>query len=144
MTENFIPIIGPIPSLDTVVWQEDDTKRELVVKSWAPYQRFAVEIGDSGLDSFGLTQGNFGVFRSARWPDRECQVCLVRFGDEVTIRLIEGINATMVTLRVSGDRIPPLELEPTDFSIVGILDGVIDIEFAKVVEPQATEFDWGC
>ena len=144
MAENFVPIIGPIPALDTAVWQEDDTRRELVVKSWAPYQRFAVEIGDDGLDSFGLRGGNYGVFRAARWPDRECQVCLIRFGDEVTVRLVEGINSTMVTLRVSGDRIAPLELEPTDFSIVGILDGVIDTEFAHIVEPQSAEFDWGC
>lgn len=144
MTENFLPIIGPVPALEAIEWQDGDTQRELVVKSWAPYQRFAVEIGDNGLDSFGLREGNYGVFRAARWPDRECQVCLVRFGEEVTVRLVEGINATMVTLRVSGDRIEPLELEPTDFSIVGILDGVIDGEFARVVEPQPAEFDWGC
>lgn len=144
MAENYISIIGPIPSLDVVYLGEQDSKRDLLVKSWSPYPRFAAEIGDDGLGSFGLRHGNFGVFREARWPDRECQVCLVRFGDEVTIRLVEGIRATMVTLRVSGDRIPPLEMEPTYFSVVGILDGVIHAEFAQIVESEANEFDWGC
>ncbi|MFB5192703.1 hypothetical protein [Alicyclobacillus fastidiosus] len=144
MVKNVVSLIGPIPSLETVWFGQEGKKQDLVVKSWAPYQRFAVQVADDGLDSFGLKQGNYAVFREARWPDRECQVCLVRFGDEVTIRLVEGINSTMVTLRVSSDRIPPLELEPTDFSVVGILDGVVFAEFAEFAEAKEEVFDWGC
>lgn len=142
--KSFLPVIGPVPSLETVWMGEQDAKRELAVKSWAPYPRFAVEVADDGLDSFGLRKGHFGIFREARWPDRECQICMIRFGDEVTLRLFEGLRSDMVALRVSGDRIPPLDLTPTDFSVVGILDGVIFAEFAELAEPVVEEFDWGC
>lgn len=139
-----IPIYGHVGALDTAYLETPSDAPDLVVKSIVPYRRFAICIADDGLDSFGLHEGNYAVFREARWPDRECQVCLVRFGDEVTIRLVEGINATMVTLRVSGDKIPPVELEPTDFSIMGLLDGVIFEEFALIAPKEEQEFDWGC
>lgn len=138
-----IPLIGDIPSLDTVLLATCEASTVLLVRSITPYRRFAVRAADDGLDSFGLRKGSYAVFREQRYPTQECQICLVRFGDEVTMRLLEGIHATFVTLRVSGDKIPPLELEPTDFAVVGVLDGVILEEFARVAEPEL-QFDWGC
>ncbi|WDL96368.1 hypothetical protein [Alicyclobacillus sp. ALC3] len=143
MSTDLVPLIGPVPSLETVFLGDQQAKDSLTVKSWAPYNRFAVQIADNGLDSFGLREGNYAIFREARWPDRECQICLVRFAEEVTVRLVEGIRSDLVNLRVSGDRIPPVELAPTDFSVVGILDGVIFQEFAGLVPVETDDFDWG-
>ncbi|WDL98167.1 hypothetical protein [Alicyclobacillus sp. ALC3] len=143
MSKDLVPVIGLVPSLETVFLDEQPATANLTVKSWAPYNRFAVQAADNGLDSFGLREGTYAIFREARWPDRECQVCLIRFAEEVTIRLVEGIRSDMVNLRVSGDRIPPVEAAPTDFTIVGILDGVIFEEFAEVAPIETDDFDWG-
>ena len=143
-TETLVPIFGTVPSLDTTtIYQQDAPTQFLKLKSWAPYNRFGIVAGDDGLDSFGVRPDHYLVFREARWPDRECAVCLVSFGDEVSVRLLEGITSTLVTLRVSGDRIPPVELDPHELTVMGVLDGVIYPEFAEVVT-QEPIFDWGC
>ena len=139
-----IPIHGAVLSLETTSMEQPDNPPDLQVRSIVPYSRFAVRVGDDGMDTFGLRQGSYAIFRAQRYPTQECSVCLVRFGGEVTIRLLEGIHATLVTLRVAGDRIPPLELAETDFTVVGVLDGVVLEEFAEVVEPERATFEWGC
>jgi len=99
---------------------------------------------EDGLDTFGLKTGDYAIFREQRWPTHDCSVCLVRFGDEVTIRIVEYINNPEVTLRVSGEKILTLELAPTDFTVIGVLDGVIREEFARIVQPTSDTFEWGC
>jgi SOS-response transcriptional repressor LexA len=137
----YIPMFGPVPSLTTTLLETPENPPDLVVRGYAPYRRYAVQVVDDGLDSFGLELGDFAVFREQRWPNRECQICLVTFGDEVTMRLLEYINNPEVTLRVSGEKIPPLELAPTDFVVIGVLDGVIKAEFAQLAYPEPS-FDW--
>jgi len=117
---------------------------DLVVKSVVPYRRFAVRAADDVLDTFGLRVGSYGIFREQRWLMQECSICLIRFGEEVSMRLIEGIRATLVTLRVSGHKIPPLEVEPANFTVVGQLDGVMLEEFSQLAQSEVEEFDWGC
>lgn len=139
-----IPTFGVVPALSSASLEAPENAPDLVVKSYAPYRRFAVQVGDEGLDSFGLQQGDYAVFREQRWPDNECQVCLVTSGDEVTLRVLENIHNPFVTLRVSGEKIPSLELAPGDFSVIGVLDGVIRQEFAVLTAPEAHEVEWGC
>lgn len=140
----YIPTFGIVPSLATATLDAPEGAPDLVVKSYAPYRRFAVEVGDDGLDSFGLQQGDYALFREQRWPNNECQVCLVTFGDAVTMRVVERINNPEVILRVSGEKVPALELAPTDFCIIGVLDGVIRQEFVVLQRPEHQEVEWGC
>lgn len=144
MDQIHIPTFGIVPSLEVASLEASENAPDLVVKSYAPYRRFAVEIGDDGLDTFGLLEGDYAVFREQRWPNNECQVCLVTLGDEVTMRVIERIDNPEVMLRVSGEKVPTLELAPTDFSIIGVLDGVIRKEFVVLRHPETLETDWGC
>lgn len=139
-----ISTFGIVPALASASLEAAENAPNLVVKSCVPYRRFAVQVGDDGLDSFGLLQGDYAVFREQPWPNRECQVCLVTSGDEVTMRVLENIFNPIVTLRVSGDKIVTLDLARTDFSVVGVLDGVIRKEFAVLSSPEAQEVEWGC
>lgn len=88
--------------------------------------------------------GDYAVFREQRWPTHERKVCLVTFGDEVTMRLMEGISNPEVTLRVCGEKIPPIDIATTDFVVLGVLDCVIKEEFARLAWPEQEEMDWGC
>lgn len=117
-----IPLVGTVPSLTVDVMNTPDNSPDLMVKSFAPYRRFAVTIADDGLDSYGLQVGDFAVFREQRWPNNECQICPVTFGDDASIRMIEYISNPTVTLRVAGEKIPALELAPTDFCVIGVLE----------------------
>lgn len=139
-----IPTFGVVPILVSASLDAPENAPDLVVKSYAPYRRFAIQIGDNGLDSFGLQQGDYAVFREQSWPNNECQVCLVTSGDEVTVRVLENILNPMVTLRISGDRIAAVELAPTDFNVIGVLDGIVRQEFAVLTSPERHEMDWGC
>lgn len=143
LTKNFhIPTYGRIPSLTTTILETPEDPPDLTVKAWAPYRRFAVEVDDMGLDTFGLLPGDWAIFREQRWPNMECQIVLVAFGDEGALRLLEGINETEPVLRVAGDRIPNERRNRNDFIILGVLDGVIKGEFAQLIYPELT-FDWG-
>ncbi|MCL6525130.1 MAG: hypothetical protein K6T34_10805 [Thermoflavifilum sp.] len=73
------------------------------------------------METFGFHKGSFTTNREQCYPTQEYQSCLVRFGDEVTTRLLEEIHAAFVALCISEDKIPPLELEPADFSVAGVL-----------------------
>lgn len=137
-----IPVIGTVPALTTVFLESAENPPDLLVKSYAPYRRFVIEIADDGLDTFGLQQRDYAVFREQRWPTNECSVCLVTFGDEVSMRVLEYINNPEVTLRVSGEKIPSLELAPTDFQVIGVLDGIVKRDYAKIKQPEVA-FDWG-
>ena len=138
-----IPIYGQVPSLTTTTMTVPESPPDLLVRSITPYRRFAVQAADDGMDTFGMRIGTYAVFREQRWPTHDCTVCLVTFGDETSIRMLEYINSDMVTLRVAGEKIPALELAPTDFQVIGVLDGVILEEFAQVDQPEPV-FEWGC
>jgi|GEM_PF-5766719 len=138
-----IPILGSVPSLSTTILGGTASENDLLVKSYAPYKRFGVLIEDDGMDTFGLCPGDYAVFREQRWPNMECQIILATFGDEATIRLLEGIYETEPTLRVAGDKIEPITPHRNDFIILGILDGIIKAEFAQL-EHREEVFDWGC
>lgn len=141
---NLVPLIGSVPSLDMTMVSEPDRSPQLRVKSWSPHRRFAIEACDDGLDSFGLSAGNYGIFREQRWPDNECQICCIAFGDNVTLRILEGLYDTEPTLRVAGDKIEPIMRHRNEFIVLGILDGVIDVDFAEIDSPVDDVFDWGC
>jgi SOS-response transcriptional repressor LexA len=140
----YVAFMGSVPSLSTTFLEQIENPPDLVVKSYAPFRRFAVQIADDGMDSFGIEQGDFLIFREQRWPTDEGQICLVTFGDEVSIRILEYIYNPEVTLRVPGEKIPSLELAPTDFCVIGVLNGVIKEEFAELIYHEEEDFDWGC
>lgn len=144
MNRFHIPTFGLVYALTSTFLEIPSNPPDLVVKSYAPYRRFAVAIGDDGLDSFGLLQGDYAIFREQRWPNNECQVCLVTMGDEVTMRILEGIFNPVVTLRVSGEKVPSLELATTDFVVIGVLDRVIRREFSVLKHLETQEAYEGC
>ncbi|WP_029423283.1 LexA family protein [Alicyclobacillus macrosporangiidus] len=139
-----IPVLGTVPSLSTMIVDQPENPSDLVIRSYAPYRRFAVQVADDGLDSLGLTPGDYAIFREQRWPHDECQVCLIAFGNEFTLRILQGIWNTEPILCVSGDKIPPITRHRNDFVILGVLDGVIKSELAVLQEPEQADFDWGC
>jgi SOS-response transcriptional repressor LexA len=139
----YVAFMGSVPSLSTTFLEQIENPPDLVVKSYTPYRRFAVQIADEGLGSFGIHTGDYLIFREQRWPTNEGQICLVTFGDEVTIRILEYIYNPSVILRIAGDKIPQLELAPTDFCVIGVLDGVIKEELAKLVYHEDEDYDWG-
>jgi hypothetical protein len=143
MNEATIPVVGTVGTLSFTHMISSDPLRFLKTRSAAPYRRMAIEVADDGLDSFGLIPGSYAVFREQGWPNNECQICLISFGEEATLRLIEDIFATEPTLRVSGDKIDPVQRHRNDFIVLGVLDGVIANEFAHV-EETVEEFNWGC
>lgn len=138
-----IPLMGSVGALETIHMASNDAGSFLLTEFHAPYRRFAVRITDHGLDSFGLIPGAYAVFREQGWPTNECQICLLAFGDEATVRMMENIYSTEPTLRVSGDRIPPIEPHRNDFIVLGVLEGLIHEEFARIIAGEET-FDWGC
>lgn len=143
MNQIHIPTYGTVTSLALTTLDPPVSAPELVVKSYAPYPRFAIQIGDDGLDSFGLQVEDWAVFRGQRWPTKECQVCLISMGDEVTLRVMENVNSEEVVLRVSGEKIPSLELATSEFSVIGVLDGVVRKESVVLTQPEALAEDWG-
>lgn len=143
MQEYPIPTFGTVPSLQTTVLESPEGCPDLLTKSYAPYKRFGVQVGDAGMDTFGLEEGDYAVFREQHWPNDECQIVLVAFGEEGTIRLMENIYASEPTLRVAGDKIPEITPHRNDFIVLGVLDGVIKREFARLAQPEEV-FDWGC
>ena len=143
MTKEYcIPYMGPIPSLTTTHIQTPENPEDLLVHSHAFYRRYAVQIADEGLSTFGIDLGDYLLFREQRWPSLEGQICLLTMGDEVTIKMLECINNPTVTLRVGGDQILPLELGTTDFCVIGVLDGVIKKELATFTVPKEDMFVW--
>lgn len=84
-------------------------------------ERVQGRAAENGMETFGFHKGSFATNREQCYPTQEYQSCLVRFGDEVTTRLLEGIHAAFVALCISEDKIPPLELEPAGFSVAGVL-----------------------
>lgn len=140
----FVPIMGSVPSLMTTTIEPPENPIELLVQSHAMYRRFAVQIVDTGLDTFGIQAKDYLIFREQRWPTNEGQICLITMGDEITIRMMEYINNPMVTLRVGADQISELELATTDFCVIGVLDDVIKEELATFAEPLEETLDWGC
>lgn len=144
MDNNLVPYMGSLPTLTMGSMSTEQPAAYVRVKSWLPTRRFAVCAEDDGLDSFGLSPGNIAIFREQRWPDNECQICCIAFGDDVTLRILEGLYDTEPTLRVSGDKIEPIVRHRNEFIVLGILDGVIDLEFAEIESPADDIFDWGC
>lgn len=141
--EQLIPLIPSVPSLGTedILVESDPNGPCLAVHSYVPYRRFAMEVIDDGLDSFGLIPGDYAVFREHGWPTNECQICLIAFAGEMTVRLLEGLYNTEPTLRVSGDKIDPITRNRNDFIVLGTLDGVIKRELARVLEPAELQYD---
>ncbi|MCL6600289.1 MAG: hypothetical protein K6T81_16365 [Alicyclobacillus macrosporangiidus] len=145
MAERFaVPIVGAVPSLQYTVVDPVYNTPNLMVNSYAPYKRFAIPVIDEGLDSAGLMPGDYAIFREQRWPNDECQVCLVAFGDEVALRILEDIWNTEPVLRVCGDRIPPERRHRNDFIVLGVLDGVVKAGLEELEYPESADFDWGC
>ena len=145
MTKEYcVPYMGSIPSLTTTHIQTPENPEDLLVHSHAFYRRYAVQIEDEGLSTFGIDAGDYLIFREQRWPSLEGQICLLTMGDEVTIKMLECINNPTVTLRVGGDQILPLELGTTDFCVIGVLDGVIKKECAGFAELEDLAFNWDC
>lgn len=138
-----VPIMGSLSSLANTQMIWSDSSQFVMTRSYAPYRRFALQVIDDGLDSFGLIPGSYAIFREQGWPNIECQICVIAFGEEATIRLIENIYDTEPTLRVSGDKIEPIQRHRNDFIVLGVLDGVITADFAHL-EAAMEEFNWGC
>ncbi|WP_018130971.1 LexA family protein [Effusibacillus pohliae] len=137
------PYVGEVPSLTTTLLEPKEDYPLLRVSTFDFNRRYAVQITDQGLDGFGIHPGDYLIFREQRWPTSEAQICLVTFGDEVTIRILEYIYNSEVTLRVTGDQIPPLELAPTDFAVIGVLTGVVKQELAQLVYHEGfKQYDW--
>lgn len=88
--------------------------------------RFVVQLGDNGFDPLGLYGGDYLVFRSQRWPTKDEQICFCVIGDECIIRMLEGVLAHDIQLRVPRDTYRPIELTPQDFHVMGVLAGVMD------------------
>lgn len=139
-----IPIFGSIPSLSTTVSERDASDHDLLVKAYAPYKRFAVLVEDDGLDTAGLMPGDWAIFREQGWPNEECQVCCLSFGDETTLRIVELIYDVEPRLRVCGDKMAPIRRHRNDFIIRGVLDGIIKRDFAELLPREEPMFDWGC
>lgn len=134
-----IPYMGEIPSLTTTILETREDYPLLAVYSYDFGRRYAVQIIDDGLNGQGIQAGDYLIFREQRWPAHEGEVCLVTFGDEVTIRILEYIYNPDITLRVTGDQIPPLELATTDFAVIGVLAGVVKQDLAHLVYHEAEE-----
>jgi hypothetical protein len=139
-----VPIVGSLPSLEYTIMDPVYNAPNLLVRSYAPYKRFAIEVVDDGLDSAGLMPGDYAIFREQRWPNDEYQVCVVAFGDDVVLRIIEDIWNTEPILRVCGDRILPERRHRNDFIVLGVLDGVVKSGLEQIEQVNADEFDWGC
>ena len=142
--QHCIAFVGKVPSLTTTLLQTFDQVPDLVVTSYAPYRRFAIQLDDDGLDSLGIYAGDYLVFREQRWPTNELQICLITLGDEATVRLIQHILDSEVTLKVTAEKILDLELAPTDFCVIGVLDGIVKESLAEFIIRHEREFDWGC
>lgn len=131
-----IPYMGEVPSLTTALLESKENYPLLAVSSFDFARRYAVKITDDGMSGQGINTGDYLVFREQRWPTNESEICLVTFGDEVTIRILEYIYNPDITLRVTGDQIPPLELAPADFVVIGVLAGVVKSDLAQLVYPE--------
>jgi hypothetical protein len=145
MSEMFaVQIMGAVPSLQYTIMDPVCDSPNLVVRSHAPYKRFAIQVVDDGLDSAGLMPGDYAIFREQRWPNDECQVCVVAFGDDVSLRIIEDIWNTEPVLRVCGNRIPSERRHRNDFIVLGVLDGIVKAGLDQIEQVEAEEFIWGC
>jgi hypothetical protein len=145
MTDLYVvPIMGAIPSLQFTMMDPVYNTPNLIVRSYAPYKRFAIQVVDDGLNSAGLIPGDYAIFREQRWPNDECQVCLVAFGDDAALRIIEDIWNTEPILRVCGDRIPPERRHRNDFIVLGVLDGIVKAGLEQIEQIESEEFIWGC
>jgi hypothetical protein len=139
-----VPVVGSVPSLQYTIMDPVYHAPNLLVRSYAPYKRFAIQVVDDGLDSAGLMPGDYAIFREQRWPNVECQVCVVAFGDDVALRIVEDIWNTEPILRVCGDRIPSERRHRNDFIVLGVLDGVVKAGLEVIEQVSNDDIDWGC
>ncbi|MFB5189034.1 hypothetical protein [Alicyclobacillus fastidiosus] len=138
-----VSVYGAIPSLNVTYVDTVSNPPQLAVKSYAPYKRFAVEIVDDGLDTAGLRTGDYAVFREQGWPNDELQVVCVAFGNDMTLRILEGIQIREPFLRTARDVIRE-QRHRNDFIVLGVLDGIIKADFVEFLEVEEEAFDWGC
>lgn len=59
-----IPIYGSVPSLSFGQLCDRETVPDLLVKSWGPYTRFAAEMKDDGMHSFGFARVDMPYLRT--------------------------------------------------------------------------------
>lgn len=94
---------------------------------------FALRIGDSGLDSIGITPGDYLLFSTTSALKSSGQLSLVRQEGEYIIRETYWSGDTTL-LRVPGDAFSPLSLPTENIRIAAVLCDVIkDNELAPVV-----------
>lgn len=94
---------------------------------------FALLSGDDGLNSLGISPGDFLLFSTAAPLRSAGQISLVRQEDEYIVRESYWGGDTTV-LRVPGDAYSALRLPTENIRIAAVLDDVIkNNEFAPIV-----------
>lgn len=62
----YVPIMGIVPSLTTSLLETPEHPTDLLVNTYAYYRRYAVQIDDDGLETFGIHPGDYLLFREQR------------------------------------------------------------------------------
>ncbi len=117
---------GTYYSKETAVAPEMSESPLVQLKTSDLTPRFVVQLGDGGFDPLGLQEGDHLIFRSQRWPTKDEQICFCVIGDECIIRMLDGVLAHDIQLRVPRDTYKPIEVTPQDFHVMGVLAGLMD------------------
>jgi SOS-response transcriptional repressor LexA len=87
-------------------------------------QRFAVKLGDDGLENWGIRQGDYLIFRNQGWPTEHGQLCFIQFGNDAILRIIPDMWAPEIDLLAANDKYEPISTHRNQFIVTGVCYGV--------------------
>lgn len=133
----YAPLIGEFyVSSFTPVFIEDNYP--LMRMAVAEYEkRFVVQLGDDGLENWGIRQGDYLIFRHQGWPTEHGQLCFIQMGDDAILRIIPDMWAPEVDLLAANDKYEPISTHRNQFVVTGVCYGVKrqDSEI-EIIEPE--------
>ncbi|MCL6445048.1 MAG: hypothetical protein K6T83_16600 [Alicyclobacillus sp.] len=119
-----IPYLGVFYVSKPVDYLADDALGMFMARDPAPWPRFAVQIGDDGLEGLGIATGDYLIFRLRQWVNGEGEIVFAWIDGEAIVRLAWNIWSDTVTLSASGARYPDISVSRELLIITGVCGNV--------------------
>ncbi|WP_018132111.1 LexA family protein [Effusibacillus pohliae] len=118
------PIVGEFYTAAPTPFFPQDEYPFLKLSTIDYAQRFAVILGDDGLENWGIRRGDYLLFRRQGWPTEHRQLCFIHFGDEAILRIIPDMWASEIELLAANDEYPPISTHRNQFVVTGVCCGI--------------------
>ncbi|MFC4768690.1 LexA family protein [Effusibacillus consociatus] len=120
----YVPIAGEYYTKKAIPFYPEENYPLLKLSTMDLQDRFAVIIGDDGLQNWGVRPGDYLLFRRQGWPTEHGQLCFIHFGEEVILRIIPDLWNPEVDLVAANDDYPPISTHRNQFIVSGVCYGI--------------------